>query len=155
MTIPQPEGPFAEPVAWLGSWHNDDGYPGHLFSTTKLEVGEDYDQVQPLYASPFPQPEGMGRLTDEQIDRCAANAAEEMSVRHGGYIMSLAMLREFFDAASALASLPMSTEQESREMFVARLSNGDQDTMMSCRDVLALLDDCDMLALTAVRCLYE
>ena len=38
------------------------------------------------------------------------------------------------------------TEENSRAMFVARLSSGDQDTMMSCRDVLGLLNDCDFCA---------
>jgi hypothetical protein len=37
-------------------------------------------------------------------------------------------------------------DQASRGMFVARLSEGDQDVSLTCAEVLALLSDCDMLA---------
>ena len=52
-------------------------------------------------------------------------------------------MRAYGDARAAAAVL---AERESRAMLVARLSSGDQDTMLSCREVLALLNDCDMLA---------
>jgi hypothetical protein len=50
------EAARAEPVAWLGTWHNEDGPPGYEFSFTKLVVGGEYDRVEPLYASPPKQP---------------------------------------------------------------------------------------------------
>lgn len=53
-----------------------------------------------------------------------------------------------YEAAEALLKEAVTTDNESRAMFVARLENkesyGDHD--LTVAEVLALLNDCDMLA---------